>query len=133
KWNEVTNVFRSLGTTLMNAARTLWNMLPEEFRRGVEKAVNWLRSLPQKAKEQLATAGSWLVESGKALVRGFIRGIRDMFPGLSGAIDGLMSLAKGFFPHSPAKWGPFSGQGWIDVGEGGSALVDEFASGFGAR
>ena len=129
KWIEVTTAFDRAGALLKSAAKTLWMMLPEEFRTGVEKAVNWVKTLPDKAKNALANAGERLVSSGKALIRGFIKGIKDMFPALGSTIDGLMSFAKGFFPHSPAKWGPFSGAGWTQLGESGSAVMDEFMSG----
>ena len=41
-----------------------------------------------------------------------------------------MGWIGGFFPHSPAKRGPFSGAGWKAVGDGGKALMAQFSDGF---
>lgn len=38
-----------------------------------------------------------------------------------------MSRLRGLFPHSPAKWGPFSGSGYTT--HSGKALMRDFAAG----
>jgi hypothetical protein len=74
-------------------------------------------------------AGTWLVDSGRALIQGFIDGINTMFKPVGDAVGGIIEWAAGFFPNSPAKHGPLSGAGWSAIGSSGSALIDQFESG----
>ena len=72
-----------------------------------------------------------LFEAGKALIQGLIDGVFAMFGAVGDAFGGVMDLVGGFFPNSPAKWGPFSGAGWTRLEKSGNAIVDEFMSGIG--
>lgn len=128
-WRNLQMSFTIAEGFLKSRVKTLWEMLPEEFRTGVERAVNWVRTLPTRVQTAMGNAGEWLVNSGKELIRGFIRGIRNKIKEVSQAVGEVMSVAKGFFPHSPAKWGPFSGAGWTQITESGGTIVDEFLSG----
>ncbi|TFC30114.1 hypothetical protein E3O55_08505 [Cryobacterium sp. MDB1-18-2] len=74
-------------------------------------------------------AGSWLVDSGKAIIQGFIDGISGMIGAVGDAVGGVMDFVAGFFPHSPARRGPFSGSGWTAVKNAGIAVGDQFGSG----
>jgi hypothetical protein len=51
------------------------------------------------------------LDAGKALIQGLIDGITGMIGAVGDAIGGVMDFVGGFFPHSPAKRGPFSGSG----------------------
>jgi hypothetical protein len=66
-----------------------------------------------------------------SLIQGFINGIRDMVGAAAGAASSVMSAISNFFPHSPAKEGPFSGRGWTPYS--GQALVEGFADGMSSR
>ena len=57
-------------------------------------------------------AGTWLVDSGTAIVQGLIDGIMGMVDAAGDAIGGVMDSIASFLPHSPAKKGAFSGRGW---------------------
>lgn len=74
--------------------------------------------------------GDWLVDAGQSLIQGFIDGISSMVGQVGDAIGGIMDWVGGFFPHSPAKRGPFSGSGWTSVADGGRSLAAQFAGGF---
>lgn len=128
-WTQLQTTFSTAESFLKSRVKALWEMLPEEFRTGVDRAVNWVRTLPTRVQTAMGNAGEWLVNSGKELIRGFIRGIRNKIKEVSQAVGEVMSVAKGFFPHSPAKWGPFSGAGWTQITESGGTIVDEFLSG----
>jgi hypothetical protein len=73
----------------------------------------------------LAGAGGWLVDSGKALIQGFIDGISGMVGAIGDAVGGVLGAVADFFPHSPAKKGPFSGRGYTT--HSGAALAGDFA------
>ncbi|MET4094563.1 hypothetical protein [Arthrobacter sp. UYCu712] len=81
--------------------------------------------LPGKILEALGNLGTLLLDAGKALIQGFIDGIKGMVSGIGDAVGGVLDFAKSFFPHSPAKRGPFSGSGYTS--HSGKALATDFA------
>jgi hypothetical protein len=80
-----------------------------------------------------SAAGNMLVNSGRALIQGFINGINQMTKPVRDAVNAVMSVVGGFFPRSPAKYGPFAGSGWDAVRNSGRALFQQFDSGFGGE
>lgn len=77
----------------------------------------------------LSGAGEWLVDSGKAIIQGFIDGISGMVDAVKNTVGNIMDTVASFFPHSPAEQGPFSGSGWRAVEGAGVAIGEQFASG----
>ena len=79
----------------------------------VSEAIAAVQQFGSDVKAVFAGAASWLVESGRALIQGFVNGIKSM---AGAARDAAMSVVQGvrnLFPFSPAKEGPFSGKGWV--------------------
>ena len=72
-------------------------------------------------------AGSWLVDSGKALLQGFADGVKGAVGWVGDQISGALSTIRGLFPFSPAKWGPFSGHGYTTYS--GGAAMEGFGEG----
>lgn len=103
--------------------------LGEGIGRGVRRAIEWIQSLPQKAREALSGAGTWLVESGQALIQGFIDGIRGMIDSAGNAVATVVDWVRGFFPNSPAKRGPLSGVGWSRLAGSGEAYMQQWVGG----
>lgn len=94
---------------------------------GVANIVTEVGQLPGKAVAALGDVGKLLFDSGVALIRGFGEGIRA---GVDLALDAARSVlgaVRALFPFSPAKEGPFSGQGYTTYS--GKALVDGLAEG----
>ena len=81
--------------------------------------------LPGKIVGILGDLGGTLVDSGKALVNGFLDGIKRGWDTLVGWVKGAMEKLRGLWPFSPAKWGPFSGRGYVTYS--GEALTGDFA------
>lgn len=77
----------------------------------------------------LGGIGSWLIDSGKALIQGFIDGIKNMIGAVGDAVGGIMDFVGGFFPSSPAKRGPLSGAGWRRLRQSGVAYMDQWTLG----
>lgn len=68
-------------------------------------------------------------DGGKALLRGLIKGLGDA-TGINGAIDSVKRIMSGisdFFQHSPAKKGPFSGDGYTGIV--GRKMITDMAAG----
>lgn len=90
-------------------------------------AVAWVKGLPSRVKSALGNLGSLLLGAGKALISGFVSGIKSKVGEAFSAAKGVVSKIAGLFPHSPAKEGPFSGRGWTL--HSGVALMDGLAAG----
>jgi tape measure domain-containing protein len=93
----------------------------------VGEAVRFVASLPGRAASALGNLGSRLFSSGAALIGGFVDGIRSKIKAITDAVGAVMAAAKGFFPNSPAKVGPFSGKGWTF--HSGVATGNDWAAG----
>lgn len=94
---------------------------------GLNAAVDFVKSIPDKIKSFFSNAGDWLVNSGKALLDGFARGIRDAVNAVTSAASDALGAVRKLFPFSPAKKGPFSGHGYTTYS--GRALMRDFARG----
>lgn len=117
-WN---NLWGGIGDFVVGA----WNGITKTISDGVGSAVGFVKDMPGKIKEGLGNLGSLLTDSGKALIGGFIDGIKSMIGGAKDAVGGIMKAIGDFFPHSPAKIGPFSGRGYTT--HSGRALIGDFA------
>ena len=118
-WN---NLWGGIGDFVVGA----WNGITKTISDGVGSAVEFVKSMPGKIKDGLGNLGGMLVDSGKALIGGFIDGIKSMLNGAKDAVGGVMKAIGDFFPHSPAKRGRFSGRGYTTYS--GRALIGDFAN-----
>lgn len=99
-----------------------------DVRKSIGEAVAFIGGLPQRAVAALGDLGRTLYNSGRAVIQGFIDGVRSMFAAVGNAVGGIMDFVAGFFPNSPAERGPFSGSGWTALLKSGSAIMDAFES-----
>lgn len=116
-----TNLWNGIGDFVVGA----WNGITKAIGDGVGSAVEFVKSMPGKIKDGLGNLGGLLLDSGKALIGGFIDGIKSMIGGAKDAVGGVLKAIGDFFPHSPAKVGPFSGRGYTT--HSGKALIGDFA------
>lgn len=96
---------------------------------GVNTAIGWIQSLPQRAKDSLGDLRGLLADSGRALIQGFIDGITSMVDRAGEAASSVLGWVRGFFPSSPAKRGPLSGVGWSKLKGSGSAFMEQWSDG----
>lgn len=75
----------------------------------------------------ISGAGAWLRDAGRSIIQGLIDGITGMIAKVRKAAGDVMKAIANFFPHSPAKEGPFSGRGWTLYS--GQAMGDALATG----
>ena len=119
--------FVSLATSCISFVVNMWSQVVGAFSAGVGQAVSVVSRMPGMAKSALGNVGSLLVSSGKALIQGFINGIKSMLGAVRDAASSVVQAARDFFPFSPAKRGPFSGRGYTTYS--GKALVKDFSKG----
>ena len=96
---------------------------------GITDAIDFFRDLPSRIVDTLGDLGKTLFGAGGDLMGGFIRGIKGAVRKVGDAIGGVMDFVGGFFPHSPAKRGPFSGSGWRAILTAGEAISAQFNTG----
>lgn len=95
------------------------------------RILGFIRGIPDKITGLFAGAGSWLVNSGAALMNGFKQGILNAVESVKSAVKGALQKVRDFFPFSPAKVGPFSGSGYTSVS--GEHLMRDFGKAIGAQ
>lgn len=95
------------------------------------RILGFIRGIPGQIMGLFAGAGSWLLDSGAALMNGFKQGILNAVEGVKSAVKGALQKVRDFFPFSPAKVGPFSGSGYTSVS--GEHLMRDFGKAIGAQ
>lgn len=123
-----------VGSAISGLAGTLRSIASNAFARfrqaAAEKAVAFVslvRSIPGRARSALGNLGGMLLGAGRALIQGFINGIKNMIGSVKNAASSVVSAARDYFPFSPAKEGPFSGKGYTL--HSGRALATDFGRG----
>jgi TP901 family phage tail tape measure protein len=117
----------SLGSGLANTATSAWTRFRTAAVTQGSNLLAWVRGLPGRARAALGNLGSYLYSSGRALLGGFVSGIKSMVSDAVSATHSVLSSVSNLFPHSPAKEGPFSGRGWTL--HSGRALMDGLSQG----
>lgn len=112
-----------IGRAIGGAARTVGQK--------VNEITSFIGSLPSRAVAAVGNLGGRLFSSGRALMDGFLRGIRSMIDDITSTVSGAIDWVMGFFPNSPAKRGPLSGAGWTKLGKSGEAFWDQWMGGMG--
>ena len=115
-WNAVSSLFSSIWEGLKGAASD-----------GVNAVYNTVIGIKDMVVGFFTGAGSWLVDSGKALLQGFADGVMGAVGWVGDQISGALGTIRGLFPFSPAKEGPFSGRGYTTYS--GKALMRDWAKG----
>ncbi|MFJ9313804.1 hypothetical protein ACIRN4_06385 [Pimelobacter simplex] len=92
----------------------------------IGKVVTWITGLPEKARTALGDLGTFLVDSGKALIQGFIDGMKSMVQPIEDAVSWVVGKANDYVPWSPVKKGPL--RKWNN-GKPGKNLMKMFADG----
>jgi hypothetical protein len=105
-----------IGTKIAEGLKWLW-----------DKIVEFFKSIPNSILRITSGWGSLLFEAGKNIIQGLINGIKEKANGIGNVISGVVSKIVSFFPHSPAKEGPMSGQG--DPYYSGQAIVGRLSAG----
>lgn len=132
----VASFFQSIVSTMSSAASSAYSAVTGAFNSmvgavsgAVGNLMGVVSGIPGQITGFFAGAGSWLVDSGRAIIDGLVSGIQSAIGGALGAVSGVVSQIRAFFPFSPAKTGPFSGHGYTTFS--GKALMEGWAEGIG--
>ena len=135
-WGYVSGVAGTVGRFFANIGGEVWGAMQRGFGRAVEGANAGLSSLwgtvsgiGGKIINKLGSIGTDLYNYGVNMMKRFGDGITDAIGHVTGAIGGAFGKIKSLIPGSPAKEGPFNLQGWNQVKHGGSAIIEQMASG----
>ena len=129
-WSQISGFFSNLGGAFANGAEQIGSFASAVGTK-VGEVIGFIGGLPGQIAGFFANAGSWLYNSGRALIQGFIDGIKGMIGAVGDAVGGVIEWARGFFPNSPAKRGPLSGAGWNKLAQSGEDYITQWTSGFG--
>ena len=121
------DTFYRIKDVLTSTFSKAWSDLKDAASNGVGGILDYVGSIPSRSLEALGNIGKILFDSGKALIRGFIDGIKRMIGNVKDAAADVVQAARDFFPFSPAKKGPFSGRGWVLYS--GKSIGEAFAEG----
>jgi phage-related protein len=119
------------GARIAGVAASALRSMGNSISRGLDAAVSSIRELPGRAASALGNLTGRLISSGRALINGFIQGIRDKAGEVAGAVNSVLSKARDLLPFSPAKEGPFSGKGWTLFS--GQSISEALAEGIAQR
>lgn len=123
--------FPSIFMAVVRAVPAIIVSIAQPFSGLGDKILGFIRDIPGKIKGLFAGAGSWLIDSGAALMDGFKQGILGAVDKVTSAVKGALQKVRDFFPFSPAKVGPFSGSGYTSVS--GEHLMRDFGKAIGAQ
>lgn len=104
-----------------------WNAIKGAVKLGITLILEQFVAIPARIAAALFGLPAQMAQSGRAMMQGFIDGIVSM---AKKAVDSVLNVVKqvsGLFPHSPAKYGPFSGTGYTLYS--GKALMEDWAKG----
>lgn len=126
-WNGI----KTTASTSWNGIKTTITTSFKGVLTGIQGTIKLIVTAVKGVKTSIVSffsgASGWLKESGKAVIRGFISGIKSMAGAAKDAVSGIVSGVRGLFPNSPAKEGPFSGKGYTPYS--GQALMLDFLKG----
>lgn len=105
----------------------IWEVLKNIVRLGLIAVVDFFIGLPTRILSAIAGLPSSLFGSGRAMIQGFIDGVKSMAQSAVNSVLAIVDKVSGLFPHSPAKFGPFSGSGYTTFS--GRALMEDWARG----
>ncbi len=136
-WTEIVNfvsaapsrIFESLTQLSVLAAKAMvwFGGLKSSAVLKIGELVAWLGGIPGRIIGVFAALGGRLGQSGYRMIMDFLGGIKRAWGQVTAYIAQGMARVRGYFPFSPAKFGPFAGTGYVTYSA--KALVDDFAQG----
>lgn len=76
-------------SAVKNLLKAAWEGIKIAVSEGIEAALRLIRDLPGKILDALGNLKDLLVDAGKNIIKGLIKGIKDMIPDVGGVLKGL--------------------------------------------
>ncbi|MFF3151800.1 phage tail tape measure protein [Streptomyces sp. NPDC057910] len=109
-------------SALSSLGSRLWTWATSAFTRAKDGAVtialslmNWVNGIPGRILSALGSLGGLLYGAGQRVIQGLINGVKSMISSVGDAIGSVASTVRSYWPFSPAKRGPLSGRGSLDI------------------
>ena len=125
----VESAVKSATTAISGASKGAFDSLVAECTQAVAKCIAAINTLGPQITSSLKAAASSAHAAGAAIGQQMAAGIASGEGAAVAAAHHLADAVKGAMPRSPAKTGPFSGSGWADVKDSGSAISSQLAAG----
>jgi TP901 family phage tail tape measure protein len=116
RWNDI-----------KESAKAIWGLLTGIIGLAIQNVKNTIIEQWNAIKDIFNGAKNFLFEGGANLIQGLIDGITSKVDAVTDKIKALTEKLKGFFPHSPAKWGPLAGKGGMFYA--GQTIVSQLSDG----
>jgi|1185.fasta_scaffold00724_3 phage-related protein len=117
---DMTNALVEKGKAFINGfwegAKAIW-----------QSVLDWFKNFPKMIIDAIGDTSKTLYNSGASLIDGFNKGVESKVESARQAGTVAVDAASNPFPQSPAKEGPFSGQGWTLYR--GQSLIQGFIDG----
>lgn len=111
-------------TTLPSLAAGWMSSFLSSIVSGGQQVIAWFGRLPSTILSALGNVGSFLYNSGVALIQGFWNGLKAVWNRVVSWVQSAMAWLRGFWPFSPAKRGAFSGTGYLTYS--GRAMMEDW-------
>lgn len=87
----LSGIFNSIKTVVVNVFTSMWNGAKSAVQNGISGVMSFFSGLQSQIMSALSGAGSWLLSTGKDIIRGMIDGIKSM---VSNMISTITNAAK---------------------------------------
>ena len=122
--STISSVWNSVWSSISGFFSSIWDGLKSAASDGISAVFDTVCGIKDSICDFFANAGTWLLDSGRAIIQGLIDGITGAIGGAIDAVSGAVGQIRNLFPFSPAKEGPFSGHGYTTYS--GKALITDF-------
>ena len=122
--STISSVWNSVWSSISGFFSGIWDGLKNAASNGISAVFDTVCGIKDSICDFFANAGTWLLDSGRAIIQGLIDGITGAIGGAIDAVSGAVGQIRNLFPFSPAKEGPFSGHGYTTYS--GKALITDF-------
>lgn len=123
----VINVISVSAQQIIGLASTAFSQFAPVVQAAMAPAITAVSTICQQMVSTALSFAGAMESAGRSIGASFAAGIASSEGLVRGAASALLEAARGFFPNSPAKEGPFSGSGWVD--KSGEAVGEAFAAG----
>src|SRR5687768_1381109 len=115
-WQGINQIFEGAWTAIKGAVKA-----------GIIAVLDLIIAFPARVVNALIGLPQQFFESGRAMMRGLADGIKNMAQTVINSALSVVNQVRDLLPFSPAKTGPFSGQGYTLYS--GMALMEDWAKG----